>query len=371
MKHISAGLVIIYNQHILLVQQNLGRSGRHLSIPKGLINPNENPMDAAIRETLEETGIAIAVDQISSGPFLMNIETDSFQRRIIYYVVHLEKEQNVCPIDDQEIAWAGFVTYAEAEKRLQKSQLSVLLHLNSNKIPTKALQWLSFNGYLTIEEHHEAQLKIYNYTSKCKTDSLWDEITLWCRGLITDKDNNILYRPLKKFFEESQMFNNFIPNKKQDFLLFEKKDGALGILYWLNDIPFIATRGSFNTLQAINGTRILYTKHFDDIIKMNRSYTYFFEIISPKDKHIVDYGDIEDLFLIGAFDNINKKDILSIDIHGLSFPKVKHFSSNIDWDELKSIDRKNEEGLVAYFEDGTRIKVKFANYKKKHAEIYG
>lgn len=371
MKHISAGLVVIYQDKILLVRQAEDKNGHHLSIPKGLINPDELPLQTAIRETFEETGIRVSPDDINAKPFLMNIETKAFQRRIIYFIAKIGKCPDVIPVDQKEIRWAGFLNYTEAEKRLQFSQQSVLLHLNAHRLPIRASEWLCLNGYITKEEHHEADLFIYNYTTRCKKERLWDEITFWCRGLITDRNNNIKYRPIKKFFEEGQMYKYFVPRVTDNFQLFEKKDGALGILYWIEGLPHIATRGSFNSLQAINGTKILYTKYYGEIHKLKDTYTYFFEIVYPKDRHIVDYGNTEDLFLIGAYDNIRQKDIPLEEITDTGIPKVRQITYYNSWDELKEVDNENEEGFVAYFSNGTRIKIKFPSYKKKYELVYG
>lgn len=371
MEHVSAGLAIICQEKILLVWQTEDNDGRHLSIPKGLIKPNESPLRAAIRETFEETGIRVSPDDVNTKPFLMNVETKAFQRRIIYFIVRIEKHPDVIPVDRAEIRWTGFLDYVEAEKRLQLSQQSVLLHLNAHRLPVRASEWLCLNGYLIKEEHHEKNLFIYNYTSKCKKDRIWDEITFWCRGLITDCNNNIKYRPIKKFFEKEQMYRHFVPKDTDNFQLFEKKDGALGILYWIGGLPYIATRGSFNSLQAINGTRILYTKHSGEIHKLKDTYTYFFEIVYPKDRHVVDYGNTEDLFLIGAYDNIGQREILLEEITDICFPKVRQISHSNNWNELQEVDKENEEGYVAYFNDGTRIKIKFPGYKKKYELIYG
>lgn len=371
MKHISAGLVIICQEKILLVKQAVDNNDCHFSIPKGLIRSGESPLRAAIRETFEETGIRVSPDDINAKPFLMNIETKALERRIIYFIARIEKYKDAIPVDKEEIKWAGFLNYTEAERHLQLSQQSVLLHLNTHRLPTRASEWLCLNGYLTKEEHHEADLFIYNYTARCKKDRIWDEITFWCRGLITDSNNNIKYRPIKKFFEIEQMYKFFIPKATDNFQLFEKKDGALGILYWIDGTPHIATRGSFNSLQAINGTRILYTKYFGEIHKLKSTYTYFFEIVYPKDKHVVDYGNTEDLFLIGAYDNIGQRDILLEEIAETRIPKVRQIPYYNNWKELLDIDKKNEEGYVAYFNDGTRIKIKFPSYKKKYELSYG
>lgn len=193
---------------------------------------------------------------------------------------------------------------------------------------------------------------------------------MWCRGLIVDNDNHILFRPMKKFFERNQLYHYFVPHGNKHFELYEKKDGALGILYWLADFPFIATRGSFTSKQAIIGTSLLYSKYSSEIPKMSKSYTYFFEIITPRDKHVVDYGEIEDLFLIGAYDNNNLCDVLSHRLVDLNFLNVKHYQQHDHIKDLEKQDMPNEEGYVAYYEDGTRVKIKFKSYKNKHIELF-
>jgi ADP-ribose pyrophosphatase YjhB (NUDIX family) len=370
MEHISAGLLVICNEKILLVQQANDIYKEHLSIPKGQINKNEKPLDAAVRETYEETGLKIEKKFIRNQPYLMNIDSNNMQRRIIYYIAIIKQYARINIQDKDEIKWAGFLNYMDAEKRLQITQLSVLLHLDSNHLSNRAMNWLCQSGYVTCEEHYEAQLRIYNYDKKCKVDQYWDEITQWARGLITDAENNILYYPIKKFFELNQMYRYLIPNGNKSFKLYEKKDGALGILYWHNGYPYIATRGSFVSQQAILGTHILYKYHYEDFKNFNKKYTYFFEIISPQDKHVVDYGNEEDLFLIGAYDNVKGIIISSDEIDNLSFKKVKRIKNHINRKELLKIDNPNEEGFVALYDDGTRLKIKFNNYKIKHAQIF-
>ena len=45
-----------------------------------------------------------------------------------------------------------------------------------------------------------ADIFIYNYSRSCTLEGVWNEATLQCRGIIVDKDYNILARPFEKFF---------------------------------------------------------------------------------------------------------------------------------------------------------------------------
>ena len=124
MKHLSAGIVVLFDNRILLVRQKNDMEGCHLSIPKGLIGKNEKPIEAAIRETYEETGLVIQKSRLGK-PYLMNIESVNYSRRIIYYVVQLFEEPRLGVLDKGEILDCHFYDYQDAEQHLQLSQLSV------------------------------------------------------------------------------------------------------------------------------------------------------------------------------------------------------------------------------------------------------
>ncbi|NBU99435.1 MAG: hypothetical protein EBS19_14710 [Spirochaetia bacterium] len=55
-------------------------------------------------------------------------------------------------------------------------------------------------GLVYKQIHPTLPLTIWNYSEKVQYENLWDEITLMCRGLVTDNDGNIIARPFKKFF---------------------------------------------------------------------------------------------------------------------------------------------------------------------------
>ena len=70
---ITAGLVVIYRESILLVRQYYDTKNNHLSIPKGEALKGENLLNAAIRETEEETGVKVPIEYIDPEPHLLNI----------------------------------------------------------------------------------------------------------------------------------------------------------------------------------------------------------------------------------------------------------------------------------------------------------
>ena len=220
---------------------------------------------------------------------------------------------------------------------------------------------------VAVQKHPDADLFIYNYSPKVQYDKLWNEITLQTRGLILDAEMNVVAKPFGKFFNLEEHQPEEIPHLPFD--VFEKMDGSLGILYWLNDKPFIASRGSFESEQAIKATEILHQRYADTFIRLDKNSTYLFEIIYPKNRIVVDYGSIEDLFLLARMDNVSGQD-LPIN-ESMGFPIVKRYDGINDLQQLKALEEENKEGFVVRFKNGFRVKMKFAEYVKLHRIITG
>jgi RNA ligase len=219
-------------------------------------------------------------------------------------------------------------------------------------------------GLITCRPHPTHDLLIWNYTPQCQFERTWDDVTTQARGLITRSDGTIVARPFRKFFnyEERQPAIPLEP-----FKVTEKMDGSLGILYFADEKPCIATRGSFTSDQAIRGTAILHEKYHD--FSFQKDYTYLFEIIYSDNRIVVDYGDMEDLVLLAV---IHTKTGKEYDIHDSvwvdtwPFPIVKYYDGISNITSLRKIEGANREGFVVCFESGLRIKMKFAEYVRLH-----
>lgn len=218
-------------------------------------------------------------------------------------------------------------------------------------------------GLVNVQKHPNADLFIYNYSPRVQYESLWDEVTIAARGLILDADMNIVAKPFSKFFNIEEHDATEIP--QLPFEIFDKLDGSLGILYWLEGMPYIATRGSFISEQSQHATEILYTKYSHTFDKLNRNATYLFEIIYPQNRIVVNYGDTDDLFLLTAIDNESGEEF----IHDIGFPIVKRYDGINDLAVLKGLEEDNREGFVVRFSNGFRIKVKFEEYVRLHRII--
>ena len=218
-------------------------------------------------------------------------------------------------------------------------------------------------GYVSVQKHPEEELYIYNYTRQAQYDWIWNEITLKCRGLILDRKGNIISNPFEKFFNIEELDNKEQKIPNEPFEVYEKVDGSLGILYWIRNEPFIATRGSFISEQAIEAEGILLKKYKDTFDKFDKSKTYLFEIIYPQNRIVVDYGDKRDLILLAIRDTKTGKDLPLEDI---GFPLIKKYDELNDFRKLKELEEDNKEGFVIKFQSGFRMKVKFEEYKRLH-----
>lgn len=228
------------------------------------------------------------------------------------------------------------------------------------------LEQLLADGYVRRQKHPGAELWIYNYTATAQYERIWNDITLQCRGLILNADYEVVARPFLKFFNLGETENQLIPD--EPFEVYEKMDGSLGILYFLEGKPYIATRGSFNSEQAQVANEILHTQYSACIPKLDTSKTYLFEIIYPENRIVVDYAAKKDLVLLAIIDTKTGEDVPLEDI---GFPLVRRYDGIQDIQTLKSLEEDNKEGFVIKFQTGLRYKVKFDEYVRIHRIIAG
>ena len=118
---ITAGLVIIQNNKILLVHPTGAPWQGTYSIPKGHLDKKEDPLEAAIRETLEETGIKIKRNHIRQGGIIDYADKKGkTYKRVYYFLAYPKKEitEEMFKPQKGEVDWVGFLSKSEAEKRI-------------------------------------------------------------------------------------------------------------------------------------------------------------------------------------------------------------------------------------------------------------
>lgn len=240
---------------------------------------------------------------------------------------------------------------------------------------------------ITITDHPRLPLEVMNYTAAAQYSRTWNDCTRACRGLIVDANtSHIVSRPFPKFFNFAELLDNdslaaskTVPMTDlhaDDFDVFEKVDGSLGILYPDSHQASgyaIATRGSFTSDQALHATAVL-NERYNKIFHPHEGYTYLFEIIYPANRIVVDYHGQDDLVLLDVIDNATG-DSVSRMLEGWTTwpgPTVKHYTGIKSLAELLALPQPdNFEGFVVRFRNGFRFKVKMDEYVRLHRLVTG
>jgi len=215
------------------------------------------------------------------------------------------------------------------------------------------------DGLLYKQTHPTLPLTIWNYTPAVQYGEKWDEVTLQCRGLVTGTEGNVVARPFKKFFNIEE--NKHTPT--QDFEVFDKMDGSLGIIFKYNGEMICATRGSFTSDQSKWMSEFAQKYNYQDIIV--EGFTYLFEIIYPENRIVVNYDGQERLVLLGIINTETGEELPHNELFE-GFDVVKKYDGVRDYSELKGKVEQNSEGFVVRFSNGDRMKIKGEEYLRLH-----
>lgn len=219
------------------------------------------------------------------------------------------------------------------------------------------------SGLISEGVHPEdSSYRIYNYTNKCQFDKGWDDVTTQCRGLIFHNDD-IIARPFSKFFNIGERIDDKIPNEKP--VITEKFDGSLGILYDFEGEARIATRGSFESDQALWATEWWHMTVGKG--SLGRDKTHLFEIIYPENRIVVQYH-FSGLVHLATLDTKTGEQV-ACEIPIIMIPKE---IPPTDFEALKEMDTENEEGFVIFYQKANyRLKIKFPDYVRLHRLVTG
>lgn len=208
------------------------------------------------------------------------------------------------------------------------------------------------------------RLVLFNYTDKTTFEKAWDEVTLNARGTVyeieTGKVVAFAFPKIFNFEELPTEKRNEILNERY-FDVFEKADGSLGIIYFYDGEWRVNTRGSFTSDQAIKGKELL--KKYD-LFNIPENSTLLCEIIYPENRIILDYGDTEELVLLGSYDNEFLVEKIVMIPNGMRMAESYHFSTIDELIEKQLSLGSDDEGFVVRLQSGERVKFKSKEYLK-------
>ncbi len=240
--------------------------------------------------------------------------------------------------------------------------------------------WLAENGYVREQDHPTEPLRILNYTNRAQvTPQVFADYPSLneCRGLIYNTtDGTVVARPFPKFWNYGQAGAAEIP-LDAPVIVTDKVDGSLGIVYREPNSGqlAVATRGSFTSDQAIHATAVLRRDyaHWEP----EPDETVLFEIVYPENRIVLNYGQDDDLFLLGAVEirtgRITDPDMV-LHYYGWQGPRAKMFVYRTLAEALAAEPRENAEGMVVRWPhlDGDRmVKIKQEDYVALHRIVTG
>lgn len=226
------------------------------------------------------------------------------------------------------------------------------------------------DGYVRKQVHPALPLAILNYTEKAQFERVWNMVTTTCRGLIYDTSTGeIVARPFPKFWNHSEAESAAF-DLDEPAVVFDKADGSLAIIHAVPDGYAVATRGSFTSDQAIHATDVLRSRygHWSP----PDGTTVLAEIVFPSNRIVVDYGDLDDLVLLGAVDIKTGRTFGPDTVPDWPGPVIETFPYRTLREALAAPVRDNREGFVIWF-PGTdaRTKLKYEAYVHLHRIVTG
>lgn len=263
-------------------------------------------------------------------------------------------------------------------------------------VSAEALQDYINNGLVDTTFHPKFPLVIFTYSRKCVSEQAWDSVTTKCRGLIANTETDeVIARPFEKFFnygdpqaglqlaaggtlEEPAPGNACIFHEPDT--LYEKMDGFLCTMYRWAGKEYLASKGSFDSPHAKWATAI-YNQMLPAGGTWPIGYTPVFEGITKNLRIVVDYGEREELVLIGLV-NIKTGEELShaslmtwATANGFNIPETFTMSLATAAETVLDSRIKNVEGYVAYWfrlgQTPFRLKIKYQDYLRVHRLVTG
>lgn len=124
---ISAGIIIRYKDSVLLCHPTNAPWKETYSFPKGLVDDDEDLIDAAIRECFEETGIKVKREQIMSRYMVPYKKGRNFFKKVYLYQINIDYLEELgltsevvdkSQLQLEEVDWVGFISKEDIMEKI-------------------------------------------------------------------------------------------------------------------------------------------------------------------------------------------------------------------------------------------------------------
>ncbi|MBU6453751.1 MAG: hypothetical protein KGS72_18370 [Cyanobacteria bacterium REEB67] len=208
----------------------------------------------------------------------------------------------------------------------------------------------------------------------------WTPVMRLCRGIVLTRRSRLVAFPFPKFFNYGEHAEASVLPDNVAFSATLKHDGHLGILFEYGGQLIATTRGSFLSSSGAIANEMLAANpellaRWRKSRLVHKDVTLLCEIIHPETKVIVDYGDRREFILIGAFNRVTFEDYdyehLQKFARALGIAVTERLTGKSLADlaaMVKETKYLNLEGIVVRFDNGLRVKLKYAGYVGKMIE---
>lgn len=117
-RQFSAGGAVFKNNLWLIIKPRPSPDfpADRYQLPKGLIEPGEKPVDTAIREVFEETGImGEIIQKVSDSKFIYSFQGEKIFKVVTYYLMKYVSGE---PTENAEVEKILWLPFDEAKKTL-------------------------------------------------------------------------------------------------------------------------------------------------------------------------------------------------------------------------------------------------------------
>lgn len=246
-----------------------------------------------------------------------------------------------------------------------KSQLKEYVEKNSNLVQIK-------------KSESYPDLYVLKYKKKVFFNSLWNRYLEKCRGLVVDKDFNIVVHPFDKIYNYGIEKDAPVLDDKEHVLAIKKYNGFMASACKYKDDIVVSTTGSLDSDYAkLAREMILKALPVKNFIP---NTTFMFEICHSSDPHII--PEKEGVYFLGQRENgyndkITHSRTISVMVNsemdwkndtefdreynmlGLNIPVPTYTTVGELKDRVKNV---KHEGYVAYTKDGDSFKIKSPYY---------
>ena len=239
------------------------------------------------------------------------------------------------------------------------------------KYDLKILQEYIDKKLLIMQVHPTLPLRIYKYSQECTFSRAWDGITLNMRGTVIDNEGNLVSNPFPKFFNLEELEPLGISLPDLPYKVYDKVDGSLIEIFRFNGKLVVSSSGSFASAQAVVAEKLLNSKYANLHHLFEDGITYLFELVFPLNKIVVNYGDEEKLVLLAIRNTATGEEDFSdelIQMSMIGFDVTEEIKMSLDdlKNEVKRGDYINKEGFILVYQNGFRVKMKYAEYFRLH-----